>query len=128
MMSTDCTESDVSPVFATSEVRLPGQHGDQLRGLGPSHPEAKKPAQQSGFRSRAGGIRTHDLLTPSQARYQAAPRPVRSKSSGSRVGAAHLSIPGPDQHLRAGCKGLVTAVELAMRLHIWGSTPMLNGP
>ena len=25
---------------------------------------------------RAGGTRTHDLLTPSQARYQAAPQPV----------------------------------------------------
>lgn len=25
--------------------------------------------------SRGGGIRTHDLLDPNQARYQAAPRP-----------------------------------------------------
>ena len=29
-----------------------------------------------GLRSRAGGIRTHDLLNPIQALYQAEPRPV----------------------------------------------------
>jgi hypothetical protein len=33
------------------------------------------------FRNRAGGIRTHDLLNPIQALYQAEPRPV----SASRI-------------------------------------------
>ncbi|GEM_PF-6552662 len=29
-----------------------------------------------GFFSRGGGIRTHDLFVPNEARYQAAPHPV----------------------------------------------------
>ena len=44
----------------------------------PAGPPKGKPA---GHSRRDGGIRTHDPLTPSQVRYQAAPRPVHTIAS-----------------------------------------------
>ena len=38
-----------------------------------------------GLDGRAGGIRTHDLLLPKQARYQAAPQPVEDETDRRRV-------------------------------------------
>ena len=36
--------------------------------------------------SRGGGIRTHDLFVPNEARYQAAPHPAESHDSVSHGG------------------------------------------
>ena len=42
--------------------------------------QSENPKYFLGFPSRAGRIRTDDLVTPSHARYQAAPQPVHGKS------------------------------------------------
>ncbi len=81
-------------------LRVRSTRGEAFRRSGTRY--CKKSACGEGFRSaksdfangRAGGTRTRDLLTPSQARYQTAPRPVE------RLGLAHvptpcLRLPGP---------------------------------
>ena len=47
-------------------------------------------------RNRAGGIRTHDLLNPIQALYQAEPRPVSDllEFNGTIANAIAILVPG----------------------------------
>gem|GEM_PF-689531 len=45
----------------------------------PQHPVY--PIAHSSHMSRGGGIRTHGLFVPNEARYQAAPHPVASEVS-----------------------------------------------
>ena len=44
-------------------------------GFRPGHPEIKNLPQGEAFYGRGGGIRTHGLFVPNEARYQAAPHP-----------------------------------------------------
>src|SRR5699024_11735798 len=53
---------------------------------------------------RAGGIRTHDPLTPSEVRYQAAPQPVRLRVSRGDLDKTSARR-GPSSNRLVTCSG-----------------------
>ena len=77
---------------------------------------AYSPAPGGG--SRAGGIRTHDLLLPKQARYQAAPQPVEDGTGRRRRNRDGLLVhrAGDGNRTRAIClEGRGSTIELHPR-------------
>src|SRR5205085_8077829 len=70
--------------------------------------------------SRDGGIRTHDPLTPSQVRYQAALRPGAARSEQPLQSSAYLRRPA---HEYPPCRGGVSAGPC----RVWGAAAYALG-
>lgn len=61
---------------AVRTLRESTADGCRFRLLNATRPDPVPAGQRSSYCSRGGGIRTHGLFVPNEARYQAAPHPA----------------------------------------------------